>query len=60
MRRWLLKWAKRLSLLSLGVVIVFLGIRIADSQSGPSLQLWHSFVPDELRADAIDRLGWGG
>lgn len=60
MRRWLLTWAKRLSLLSLGVLVVFLGIRIVDSQSGPSLQLWHSFVPDELRAEAIDRLEWDG
>ncbi|WON76397.1 alpha/beta hydrolase [Serratia sp. UGAL515B_01] len=53
-----LKWIKRIALLVILLIIGALGMRIYDTQSGPSLQLWHTFVPDEMRADAIDKASW--
>jgi alpha-beta hydrolase superfamily lysophospholipase len=42
------------------VVIAFtvLGIRAWDSQRGPRLERWHTYVPRELTADEIARADW--
>ncbi|NWG76203.1 MAG: alpha/beta hydrolase, partial [Rubrivivax sp.] len=41
----------KLAGLVLGVALVtVLGVRIVDTQRGPPLELWHTFVPDELDA----------
>src|SRR5208282_4972324 len=47
------------------VLIVFaaafatlVGLRAWDSQRGPPLEPWHTFVPHELRARAIDAADW--
>jgi hypothetical protein len=34
--------------------------RVVQSQAGPPLELWHTFIPTEPDAAAIDRLDWGG
>lgn len=60
MGRWTLKWTKRLSLLVVGAFCAFLVIRAVDSQRGPPLELWHTFVPDDLHAERIDQLDWAG
>ncbi|WP_421989068.1 alpha/beta hydrolase [Roseococcus sp.] len=60
MSRWTLKWTKRLSLLAAGAFAAFLVIRAVDSQRGPPLELWHSFVPEDLHAERIDQLDWAG
>src|SRR5262245_572979 len=39
--------------------LTVLALRAWDSRRGPPLELWHTFVPDELRAKAIDAIGWG-
>src|SRR5499427_9382552 len=50
-----LKWV----LLSLVVVgLALLGFRSYRVLSGPALQPWHTFVPNELRADQIDTADW--
>lgn len=54
----LLKWIKRIALLMVVLFIGALGARIYDTQRGPSLQLWHTFVPHEMRAEAIDKANW--
>ena len=35
-----------------------LAIRAYDSRRGPSLEPWHAFVPDDLRAEDIDAIDW--
>lgn len=58
MRRWPWRLAKRITtLLVLGVLVLFL-VRIYDSQRGPPLEVWHTFVPEELHKKDLDRSGW--
>jgi alpha-beta hydrolase superfamily lysophospholipase len=43
------------------VVVVFvsvLGVRVYDALTGPPLAPWHTYVPDELTAEDIDRIDW--
>jgi alpha-beta hydrolase superfamily lysophospholipase len=60
MGHWTLKWTRRLALLAVGAFCAFLVIRAVDSQRGPPLELWHSFVPHDLHAERIDQLDWAG
>ncbi len=39
-------------------VVTLMGVRIYDSQSGPQLELWHTFIPHELTAKQIDNSDW--
>ena len=52
---WLLKRAGAVLAIAL---VVFLGLRIWDSQRGLPLEPWHTFVPHELDAEELDRVGW--
>lgn len=54
----IIKWVKRVALLIFLLALGALAARIYDTQRGPSLQLWHTFVPNEMRADAIDKASW--
>jgi hypothetical protein len=56
MRRWL----RRLLWLSVVIVMTLLVGRAVQSQAGPPLELWHTFVPVEPDAATIDRLDWYG
>src|SRR5581483_1868483 len=51
------KWA---SILFLVIAAAFLSIRIYDSQRGPPLSPWHTYVPQELSAAEIDATDWDG
>ncbi len=42
------------------VVLALLVFRAWESQRGPALQPWHTVVPPELDADALDRADWAG
>ncbi len=44
--------------LALIVLATFLGIRVWDSQRGLPLEPWHTFIPDELTAEELDRADW--
>jgi alpha-beta hydrolase superfamily lysophospholipase len=53
----LLKWFA----VALAVALAtLLAVRAYDSQRGPPLELWHTFVPHELSALEIDRSDWAG
>jgi len=41
-------------------VLTLLALRAYDSQRGPPLAPWHTYVPPELRAEDIDGLDWAG
>lgn len=49
----------RLVALVLGAMAVaLLGLRIHDTQRGPPLELWHTFIPPELDIAALDQADW--
>ena len=60
MRHPLLRWARRLALVALGALAAVLAVRAWEAWHGPPLEPWHTFVPDELDADAIAGLDWTG
>lgn len=39
-------------------LIILSGLRIFDSQRGPALELWHTYVPKEKHAKELDKLNW--
>ncbi|HEY6123083.1 MAG TPA: alpha/beta fold hydrolase, partial [Steroidobacteraceae bacterium] len=52
------KWLRRLGF-ALGIVIAtILFVRAFDAWRSPPLKLWHTQVPHELDADAIDAADW--
>ena len=53
--RSLLKW---LLIASVAMAAVALGIRSYRALSGPTLQPWHTFVPQELRVAELDASDW--
>lgn len=38
------------------MVLVIIAVRVLDSQMGPPLELWHTQIPDEPRAEQINRI----
>ena len=53
-----MRFVKRTALLLAVLLIALLGVRIFDTQRGPPLELWHTHVPHDLKAKAIDRADW--
>ncbi|MEO3474802.1 alpha/beta fold hydrolase [Roseomonas sp. CAU 1739] len=49
---------KRAILLVAALLVLIVGLRIWDVQSGPPLGPWHEFVPPELSVAATDRADW--
>ena len=50
-----LKW---LLIAAVAIAAVALGVRSYRALSGPPLQPWHTFVPQELRVDELDAADW--
>jgi len=46
------------AILLLVILTTFLAIRIYDTQQGPPLRLWHTYVPDELGIKELERADW--
>ena len=60
MRKITLKWLKR-ALVAAGLILAtVLAVRAFDAWRAPPLALWHSHVPNELHAAAIDDTDWAG
>ncbi|MCZ7566618.1 MAG: alpha/beta hydrolase [Burkholderiales bacterium] len=53
----LVKWTAAGLALAL---VALLAIRVWQIERGPPLALWHTFVPEELRAKEIAKLDWKG
>ena len=60
LRRRAARLLRRAVLLGLFVAAALLVLRAIDSQRGPPLEPWHTFVPDEAHAAAIDGMDWAG
>lgn len=58
MQARLIKYFKRTLLLLVVIGATLLGVRAWDSQRGPNLELWHTHVPHEMHAPALDRADW--
>lgn len=54
----MIKIIRTVLLLALGGVLVFLAVRIYDTERGPDLELWHTYIPDELDREELDDLDW--
>jgi alpha-beta hydrolase superfamily lysophospholipase len=51
----------RRTLVWLAVIgMTLLAVRIYDTQRGPSLEPWHTYIPPELSAQEIDQTDWPG
>jgi alpha-beta hydrolase superfamily lysophospholipase len=53
-----LRIAKRVGALFGIVAVTLFGVRAYDSQRGPPLERWHTYVPHELGKAALDRSDW--
>jgi len=54
----LVRFLKRGLVLLVVVAGTILALRAWDSQRGPSLEPWHTYVPDDLHAAEIDKTDW--
>lgn len=54
----MVKIIRNLGLLLLGAFVLFLGLRIYETERGPDLELWHTYTPDELDRDELDAADW--
>lgn len=52
------RWAVRLLVVAIVFAIAAFAIRILETERGPDLQLWHTFVPKDMHADEIDKATW--
>ncbi|HEY5807526.1 MAG TPA: alpha/beta hydrolase [Povalibacter sp.] len=50
-----LKWP---SVVLGAVLLTLLAVRAYDARGGPSLESWHTFVPDELKASELAHASW--
>jgi len=56
--RAIIKGIKRLTIVVVTVVFTLLAVRVYDTQRGPALEPWHTFVPHELAAAELDKADW--
>ncbi|MCX5514680.1 hypothetical protein C3941_16005 [Kaistia algarum] len=60
MRRWFMRWVRRIVAVIAIVAITFFGARVYEIEGGPPLQLWHSYIPREMTRAAMERADWAG
>jgi alpha-beta hydrolase superfamily lysophospholipase len=56
----LVRWAKRAGILLAVVVVTLLVGRIVETQRGPPLRVWHTYVPEEMTVDEMEKGDWAG
>ena len=54
----LFRLLRRVLVLLIVVAATLLVARAWDSQRGPDLELWHTYVPHDMHADQIDKSDW--
>ncbi|TKI05498.1 alpha/beta hydrolase [Martelella alba] len=52
------KWLIRCIWVLVIFIVAVFSVRVYQTQSGPQLQLWHTYVPDDMTASDIDRSSW--
>lgn len=58
MRKWIVRLAAALAAVVVLLLAAIQGVRIYDAVTGTPLAPWHTFVPEEPDADAIDAMNW--
>ena len=58
MRAKLFRLMKRVATLLVACMLTLLAVRACDAQRGPPLKLWHTYLPQELRAKELDTADW--
>ncbi len=58
MRAVAIRWSKRLISVLAVVGVTLLAVRVCDTQRGPPLHVWHTYVPHELSAEELDSADW--
>ncbi len=58
MRNRLFRIARTTVIALCAALVAILAFRIYDTQRGPSLEPWHTYVPHELNRAALDRSNW--
>ncbi len=53
-----IRWAWRLFVLLIVAAVTLLAVRVWDTQRGPALHIWHTYVPHELSAKELDAADW--
>ena len=56
----LFKYLKRALIGFVLIAVTLLAVRVYDSQRGPPLEPWHTFVPHELSPQEIEKTDWVG
>ena len=54
------KFAKRALVLIAVITVTALAIRTYNSQRGPPLEPWHTYIPHELEIDELGKTDWAG
>jgi len=57
-RSRILRILKRGAVLLAVIVMTLTAVRIYDTQRGPPLELWHTYVPPELDVEELDQADW--
>ena len=55
-----LSWLKWIAIPLAVAALTFFAVRVYDVQRGPSLEVWHTYVPRELDVEGTDRTDWHG
>jgi hypothetical protein len=53
-------WLKCTAIVAILALIVLSGLRVALTERGPDLALWHTWVPEELSDSELDSTDWAG
>ena len=51
---------KRAVVLLAVIGVTLLAVRVYDTQRGPPLEPWHTYIPSELGAQQLDKTDWAG
>ena len=55
-----MRFLKRAALVVVVVVVTLLAARVFETQRGPPLRPWHTYVPEELTVEELGRTDWAG
>jgi alpha-beta hydrolase superfamily lysophospholipase len=58
MKAGLVRWLKRGGILAAVVVVTLFVGRIVETQRGPALRVWHTYVPEEMTVEEMEKGDW--
>ncbi len=58
MKAFVIRWTRRVGLIVLLALVTIAGVRMYDAQRKPPLGPWHTYVPEEMHAHALDQATW--